>query len=300
MFHLGAITDELSKDIVQALDIAQRCGLKGVELHTVWGSNIECLGYAQIDRLKTLLDSQGLHVCCLSSTVFLRCHLDNRTDPISPIQGFASMDGSYAVHLEALERCLQIASTLSAPLIRIFGFWNPGMAPDEACYHAAAEKLVRAAHMAESAGITLALENCPYTGFCRGRQTANLVALVDSPRLQMLWDPANALRCGEEDYLAAYDLIRPFLAHVHAKDILISPNLERGRAYVLMGTGQMDWEGIIRHLASDGYRGVVSVEPHCLGPDGTPESAARTAVQALQRIMADILDNPAAQGDGDD
>lgn len=297
MFRLGAITDELSTDILQALDLAQQHGLQDVEIHTAWGTNIEQLSTQQIEQLRDLLDSRGLRACCISSTVFLRCHLDGPGDTIPPIAGFDSIAGTYEQHLTALERCFQIAAALDAPLIRVFGFWGPGTSASEAVYHAAAEKLAHAARMAESAGVVLALENCPHTGFCRGEQAARLVALVESPALRMLWDPGNAFRCGEQDYLAAYDAVRPRLAHVHAKDLLVSPELERGRAYVQIGTGQLDWRSILLRLARDGYAGVVALEPHYVAEDGTQESAGAASIQGLQRIRDEVVRALAAQGD---
>ncbi len=293
MFRPGAITDELSADTARALDLAQRYGLREVEIHTAWGRSIEELDGEQVDRLRQMLADRGLRVCCLSSTVFLRCHVDDRPDAIPPIPGFPSIAGTFADHLRALERCFQIAAALEASLIRVFGFWKPGAAPDEAHYYAAAEKLAAAARMAESAGAVLALENCPHTAFCRGEWAARLVALVGSARLRMLWDPANALRCGQADYLAAYDLIRPHLAHVHAKDIVLGTALERGRAYVQLGTGQVDWRRILHRLAWDGFSGVVSLEPHYTGPDGTPESAAADSIRALLHLSAAVQGNSA-------
>jgi sugar phosphate isomerase/epimerase len=296
MFRVGAITDELSADTLRALDLAQQHGLQDVEIHTAWGTNIEQLSSQQIEQLRDLLDNRGLRACCVSSTVFLRCHLDGSGDEIPPVRGFNSITGSYPEHLTALERCFEAAAALNAPLIRVFGFWGPGASADEAAYHAAADKLAQAARMAQAAAVTLALENCPHTAFCWGQRAARLVALVNSPALRMLWDPGNAFRCGEQDYLAAYDAIRPHLAHVHAKDLLVGPEIKGGRAYVQIGTGQLDWRSLLLRLARDGYSGVVSLEPHYVAADGTHEGAAADSIEGLQRIRDEVVSALAAQG----
>jgi sugar phosphate isomerase/epimerase len=282
MFVLGAITDELSPNLLRALDMACEFGIDQVELHTAWGRTLEYWDDEQINTMRELLQARHLRVCCISSTVFLRCHLVENPAPIAALPGFRSISGSYQDHLEALKRCLHIAEQIEAPIVRIFGFWREGPTLEES-YAQAAEKITEAACIAAPYGIKLALENCPHTYFDWGERAERLVAQVDSPWLGLLWDPCSGLRAGEPDYLAAYENIVQSLLHVHAKDILLDDRRKEGRKYVPVLQGQVDWMEIFRRLKTSSYAGVVCLETHHNGPDGTRESAARASFGGLQR-----------------
>lgn len=282
MFQLGAITDELNPDIESALDLAVEFGLQQVELHTALGRTIEEWDDEQVSYMQAALNKRGLAVCCISSTVFLRCHLMDDSAPIPRLPGFRSITGSYQEHLVALKRCLEIAHRLAAPIVRIFGFWRAGPTTPE-IYTLASQKLSLAAQMGASAGIKLAVENCPHTYFDWGERAVELVARVGSPFLGMLWDPCSGMRSVEPDYLARSNEIIRHLLHVHAKDILIDGQLKRGRKYVPILNGLVDWTEIFARLKRAGYEGVVCLETHHNGPDGTRESAARSSFAGLLR-----------------
>jgi sugar phosphate isomerase/epimerase len=228
MFRIGAISDELSTDTEAALDLAVELGIGWIEVHTAFGASVEHLAPEQLTRLRELLAARDLRVCAISSTAFLRCHLDGRDDPIPPLPGFASVEGDYADHLGALERALAAAAALDAPLARIFGFWLTGPVTDDV-YPRAAEKLAQPVAMAQAAGIPLVLETCPHTYFGHGKRAARLVAAVDSPWLRLLWDPAGSIRAGDPDVLGAYPHLRPFLAHVHWRRAARTAPSARGR-----------------------------------------------------------------------
>lgn len=283
MFQLGAITDELNPDIESALDLTVELGLQHVELHTALGRTIEEWDDEQISYMQAALNKRGLAVCCISSTVFLRCHLGDDSTSIPRLPGFRSITGSYQEHLAALKRCLEIAQRLAAPIVRVFGFWRTGPTTPE-IYTLASQRLSLAAQMGASAGVKLALENCPHTYFDWGERALELVARVGSPFLGMLWDPCSGLRSAEPDYLAKSSEIIRQLLHVHAKDILIDGQFKRGRKYVPILSGLVDWTEIFTQLKRTGYEGVVCLETHHNGPDGTRESAARASFAGLLQI----------------
>jgi L-ribulose-5-phosphate 3-epimerase len=287
VFQLGAITDELSPDVDRALEMALQFGLQYVEVHTLWGENLETLQNEDWARFRQAVDGCDLQVCCLASTAFLRCSLGGEGGFKASL-GYPSIAGEYEDHLEALGRSLERAGELGAPLVRIFGFWRQGPTTEET-YERIAERFQKPLRMAQSAGVRLAVETCPHTYLDWGGRAAKLVARLNSSWLGVLWDPAGAVRAGDLNYMDAYPKLAPWLAHVHAKDIRLDPGLERGRAYVPVGQGQIDWAGILGHLARDGYGGVVSLETHHLGADGTKETAAAASMKGLKGIYRDAL-----------
>lgn len=284
MFRLGAISDEVSPNAQRALDLVQAWGLSDVEVHTVWDKNIEELTNLEVRRLRQQLDEHGLRTCCISSTVFLHCSLDDPTAPIEWPTRFHSIGGTYPEHVQALARCLEIAAMLDAPLVRIFGFWRAGPT-NEVVYAQAAQRLQKPLDMAGSAGIRLALENCPHTYFDWGQRAARLVDLINSPWLGLLWDPCSSLRSGQTDYLAGYASFRQRIVHVHAKDMRFDSGAQHDRVYVPIGRGEIDWREIIQRLARDSYAGVISLETHHLAIDGRQEPAAAASFNALRQIV---------------
>jgi sugar phosphate isomerase/epimerase len=146
MLRLGAINDELSPVFERVLDLAVALGIQEIEIHSVGRKVIEKLETTEVRRVQQELAQRQLHVCNISSTVFLRCHLDDRDEEIPWRTPFRSIKGCYADHLRGLERALEIAQMLQAPLVRIFGFWQDEPLSD-AIYEQVAGRLVRPLQM---------------------------------------------------------------------------------------------------------------------------------------------------------
>jgi L-ribulose-5-phosphate 3-epimerase len=286
MFQLSAINSEISTDLNRALAIAKDFGLQSIEIHTIGGECVETLHPDEIQGLKKTLNRHGMRVCCIASTMFLRCPLEDH-DPIPDPINYQSIGGNYGDHLTALENALSIANELNAPQVRIFGFVRRGPTTEQV-HQRIIERLDKPIRMAQAAGVRLVLETCPHTYLDWGVRAAYFANMVDSPWLKILWDPAGPIRAGEQDYMAPYPQLRPYLGHVHAKDILIDPTFEGGRAYVPVGQGMIQWTQILGRLAEDGYDGWISLEPHHVGPDGSEESAARASFKSLDGIYQSL------------
>jgi sugar phosphate isomerase/epimerase len=75
---------------------------------------------------------------------------------------------------------------------------------------------------------------------------------VDRPNIRMNFDPINFARGGVGP-MAALDLVRPFVAHVHLK------GLSRGE-YCEFGDGDVNLAPVLRSLLDGGYTGPFTVE----------------------------------------
>lgn len=284
MFRIAAITDEISNSFERGLELLAEWGLSEAEIHTLWDTSIENLNPEQVGHLRQLLTGFGVRACMLSSTVFLRCRIGGGTPPEPWDRRFASIGGSYADHVAALARCLEIAIELSAPLVRVFGFWPEAGDPA----HARTEivsRLREAAAQASDKGITLALENCPHSNLEKTELALDVVEAVASPRLRLLWDPSNAWRCGDRDMLALVERVMPYLAHVHLKGIRMSDELPRGHTYVPLDEGQVDYRRLLERLIEAGYQGALSLEPHYALPRSGREGAGRESFARLTQLL---------------
>lgn len=285
MFKNSVINIEISDDIEQSLIFAKSNGFEAIEIHSAWGKNIETMNKDELKKLNRMVKKHALKVSCISSTLFLRCFLDNRTETVPEIRAFQTISGDYTFHLKSLIHAFHAADILGAPIIRVFGFQKEPELIEET-FSLAVERFLLPAEMAKKAGFILAMENCPFTSFGWGKNAARLVKKVDSKNLRLLWDPAGGVRAGEPDCIQAMSTIIPLLAHVHAKDFL--PNSNNGGRYLKLGQGIVPWNIILQELVNKKYEGAISLEPHFRGSDGSKTSAILESQIALQEIISNL------------
>ena len=142
-------------------------------------------------------------------------------------------------------------------------------------------------------GIHLAIEN----SFIKiTRQPEDLLAIirhVDHPRVGANFDADNFYNAGIEPFPYAYELLKGHIVQLHAKDSArYLPAVHGDRRRVLhraggnvvclpLGTGAVNWAGLIARLKQDRYAGAVSLEPHTL-----PEEMAGVMEQDAAYLRA--------------
>lgn len=282
LFKFSVINIEVSKNIKTALEFASSNGFEYIELHSAWGKNIETLSKGEILKLKQLIISYGLKVSCISSTIFLRCFLDDRNLVAPEIKGFDSISGNYDDHIKYLINAILAAEMLDAPIVRVFGFQKEPLINIQ-LLNKVVEKFEKPSKLAKEAGLILALENCPHTSFGKVDDAVKLIELIDSSSVRLLWDPANSLAAGAMAGYQNISSLLPFLAIIHVKDFIL--NSEGKRIYVPAGEGELKWDGIIQHLKNTNFSGFLSFEPHFRGKDGSKASAILESKSSMQKIF---------------
>ena len=271
--RLGVITDEISQDLEHALRVCEDLGIETVELRAVGGANVVSHDRSSLERIKGALDEGSFGVCAISSP-FLKCHLRGDGGPRGDTHfaGPASREEQW----EVLERSLEVALLLGAPLVRAFSFWrveDPTEAREEV-----AGVLAEAVGKTEAAGLRLGLENEHTCNVGTGAEAGWMLGRVAEPSLGVIWDPGNEAMLGSSPFPQGYAGVRGRVAHVHLKDV-------DGRGgWTEVGTGTIDYPGQLRALAEDGYEGALSLETHYETPDGGPEGATRESVAALRAL----------------
>lgn len=71
-----------------------------------------------------------------------------------------------------------------------------------------------------------------------------------------VFDFANFVQC-KQDTIAAYEMLKPYIAYIHIKDALWSDG-----SVVPAGYGDGNVEKILTMLKDSGYQGFLSLEPH--------------------------------------
>ncbi|GAA1938354.1 sugar phosphate isomerase/epimerase family protein [Kitasatospora viridis] len=250
----GAAVEEL-------LDTADRVGADGVEVW--WPENFTRGGAGRSERR---LARWSKEVVAVSAGV--------------EVGESADVEGTRARLTEAVE----LADRLGAPRVNTY-FGAPGYRDDRRSGEVFLRNLAPVLRHAERLGVTIVLEN-EFDAFGRDhlggdptRRPDALRALLrraGSERLRLNFDAANFYCAGVEPFPHAYGVLAPDIDYLHVKDIrLADPALppddgpwhryrDYDRAYVTgwLGSGAVNWPGLLRQLATDGYRGPLTLEPH--------------------------------------
>ena len=257
--RLAVITDEIDPDLERAARVADRLGIRALELRRVGDANIADLPAPARARVRELLAAGGFE-CCGIASAFLKCDPDH--------------DDS-----DTLERALEAAHDLGAPHVRCFSWWRLPHAGTAQPYLLSV--LQRAAERARGAGVRLLLENEPACNVASGAEAAWYLQRIPSEAFGLIWNPGNEAMVGSAPFPAGYRAVRGRVAHVHVQDV--TPE----RAWTVVGEGVCDWPGQLAALAADGYSSALSIETHHELETGGGESTAMRAVAAMRRLCAE-------------
>ena len=265
IFEVGAVTDEFSPDSLdRALAAMADLGMTIADLRVVNGKNIIDHTDAELDQVRANVEGRGMRVLSIASPV-LKCTLPGAPAVAPHIQQdlFGSAFG-FDDQPRLARRAFEIAERTGARIVRVFSYWRT-IDPD-ACFDRVVSALRQLAGEAHARGLIVGIENEHACNIATGSETARLLAAIDHPALQVIWDPANALVAGETPYPQGYHCI-PLsrIVHVHAKDCTVSDHVP---TFGPLGEMGIDWRGQLAALASGGYRGTISLETHWKGPNG--------------------------------
>jgi glucosamine-6-phosphate deaminase len=241
----AVITDEISQDFQEAVDLAVKYDFEAVEIRSVWEKAPHELDDADIKAMKEILGRSALKVCAISSPVF-KCDMDNKEE--------------IEQHYEILKKCIKLAKELNADYIRGFTFWQKGGFKSN--IDKIAEPFKRAIEILKEENTTMVLEFDPQVNATNARKLAAVLERIDSPYVKALWDPGNDIYDpdGEVPYPDGYRIIRPHMVHMHLKDA--RKNQSGAVEGVALGTGDVDYIGQFKELLQDGYDGYVALETH--------------------------------------
>ncbi len=250
---LSLITDEISQEPEEALQLASAHGIRKVAVRSVWGRNVAVCSEADLERLAKLFARYGVEVSCVLSPLF-KCHpqgaLEN--DLVDP--HFVGLPPVFEQHLAVAGWLGQVADVLAAPTVRIFTFLDGkgssgGLSLTEV-------GMIRRVVAGWPSQVRAAAEN-EYV--CRVKTLRELQALGGATGLSLVADPSNHYLATGQDGLE--DLTPDLLERtvdIHVKD-------RSGQRYVPVGMGELRWPEIFERLHGHGYSGTVTLESHLRG-----------------------------------
>ncbi|HEY9470130.1 MAG TPA: sugar phosphate isomerase/epimerase family protein [Propionibacteriaceae bacterium] len=240
MWTLSGFIDEISDDFSEQCKVAAGLGLRHVEVRSAWGINILDLDAAQLDTLRQTLAEYGLSVSSIGSPI-----------------GKISIDDDLPPHLQRMRHAAEVAELLEAPYIRLFSFFIPEGADPDSRRDQVLSRMSALAEAAADSDVILVHENEKEIYGDIPRRCLDIVTSVDSPRLQLAWDPANFVQVGVRPFTEGYSMLRPYVGYIQIKDALLADG-----TVVVAGAGDGEVVETIRALHADGFDGFFSLEPH--------------------------------------
>lgn len=281
--RIGCFTDEISQDLREAIELMKEFDIKEAELRSFWGRNLLEMEEEDLHRARKMLEEEGIRVSCIASPLF-KCNLFGEEIPKGDLH-LASprpLEEQWAI----LRRSIELAKFFEAPIVRTFSFWRV-VEPSEEIFRKIAPLLEKASEEVAKAGLTLALENEHSCFAGSGGETAQLLALLNSSNLGVIWDPGNAFFTGETPYPDGYEKVKARIVHVHIKDARRNPSTNEPE-WALIGEGEIDFPSQIKALKRDGFSGVLSLETHVAIPSS--KEASRLSLQRLSALMKEVVE----------
>ena len=282
-FPVGIITDEFSQDFESVCATAVELGIPELEIRTAWGKNVVAMSDGEIRSLKAIADRHGRRFVSIASPVY-KCVLpDGGTVDERFHHDAFQASFSFDDQPRLLDRALEIAKRLEAPYVRVFSFWRT--VEPERNFRGILEILQGGGEVARKSGVLLGLENEHACHFGTGAEVALAARGLDPDAFGIVWDPANAVVCGECAVPDGYrNVPTDRICHVHAKDLVIGPS---GRLdWCDIGTGQVGWARQLAALVEDGYAGSLSLETHWGGPGGDKYAGSTICARSLSRLVS--------------
>jgi sugar phosphate isomerase/epimerase len=266
MFEIGIVTDEISLDIKESIEIGLKLGIKSYELR--------CVG--SYEKRVPFIDEGDLNYI-LKETSAGRIKITALSPGIFKIKPSDSEKLKFEID-ETLPKTFKLAKKLNVEKIIIFGFIRDGTPEDFVV-----NILKDVAKLAKEENFKLAIENEPGFYCDTGANTASILEKVGAENLGANWDPANAIGAGEFAFPIGYERIKKFVFNIHVKDAVNHPEFKCS----LVGDGSVNWFGQLKAIARDKLVDTITIETHYLPlVDSTIENLKR--IRAILKAIEEI------------
>lgn len=276
-FKLGAISDGFSNDFEEALKIMKGYGLEWVEIRHIWGRlyNTEA-SPEQIRRIRELLDQYGFRVSVVSTALY-KCTLPGTIPVAKEKDGYP-----YSGQMDLIKRAADRAHAWGTTTLRGFTFWR--VAEPETIAGRVAEELEKAAAVARSQGVRIAIEDEGSCNVGTGHELARLLAAVKSPQIGANWDVGNPWFRGEASFPSGYDVLpKDRIWHMHVKGVACeAPGKQCKNAFA--DQGSIDLVGQFRALRRNHYTGTISLECEYSAPGMTHMQTSQRSMEGLLKV----------------
>lgn len=266
MFTISAFADEISPDPQEQIDVLKQCGVRHIELRSIYKTNVLDLTDQQVREFKSLLDKHGFRLSAIGSPI-----------------GKVKIDQPFEPHLQRFQRALDLCKVFGTPNIRIFSYYKPDGTDWAQWRDEVMARMTEKTRRAEKAGVRLMHENEHLIYGDSPERVLDILRTVNNPHLRGVYDAANYVY-GGYDPIKGWEMTRDYTAHFHIKDWIAG---EKHGA--IAGEGQGRIPEVIADAVARKYDGFATMEPHLLGggPTGgmTGPDLFPKAVAAFKAIL---------------
>jgi sugar phosphate isomerase/epimerase len=228
------------------LDFAAQHGFAAVELRGLGGKldlpSNPLFAPDRIEQTKREIRDHKLRIACVSSSANLYYE-----DP-----------EKRAKELGDARRFIDLASTLGAPYVRVFGGKaesDKSPAPDAETKARVAAGLRELGKYAGPHNVTVIIES--HDHFTASSTLKDVLRQADSEHVGLLWDAHHTFATSNEDPQFTVEQLGPWIRHTHLKD---SIGTGEDRKYVLTGRGNVPIQRQIEALEAIKYKGFYCFE----------------------------------------
>lgn len=301
-FTLGMYLPELGLPFEPSLVKAVELGATSVWFNRIPAEpNIADMTNAQVDRFAQQVAAHDLDIFLLNcGNPFKRIHLTElnlKTLPENP---------KFQNDFQALVRSMQIASRIGVRTVGSFSFAWPGeytagkptwpmrwLTRGGVIADVDADKWLKAfslvVEQAEKYDVNVAVSMMPWNYTNTTGNFRSLVERLGSPRIKVMWGPADNFNCGEWDTATAgFQNVRPQLHGVHIKDLHVNNGLQLDFEYRAFGSGDVDYLTVFRNLKRHRIDAVLSVSTHFRPPSGSQIEAMQINVAKVKDLIRQV------------
>jgi sugar phosphate isomerase/epimerase len=284
-WKLGVITDEVDPDLALVLSkFYPQYDLHWAELRNVKLRDKSRYLYKaatpdEVKQIKKQLDDAGVKLSVLDTGVY-KIALPGTTPLGENAADLNPEKGEYRGQLEDLKRAGAAAHALGTNKVRIFTFKR--VADPNAIFDRIVDNLHRAIAVAKEHDLILLVENEFDCNIGTGTETARLFKAIPDRHLMHNWDPGNCFEAGEQPFPKAWDqLDHSRIGHMHLKDA-------RGKKWMPVGGGDIDFVGQFEALKKIRYDGTMSLETHYRNAQKDPYTSSVESMNGLIKILRKV------------
>jgi sugar phosphate isomerase/epimerase len=260
------------------LEFATQHGFAAIELRGLEGKlDLPALPIFVPDRIeqtKKEIRASKLRIACVSSSA----------------QMYVEDPAKREKQLDDARRFIDLAATLEAPYVRVFGGKaesDKSPAPHDATKARVAAGLHELGKYAGPKNVTVIIES--HDHFTASATLKDVLRAADSEHVGLLWDAHHTFATSNEDPEFTVHQLGPWIRHTHLKD---STGSGEDRKYVLTGRGNVPIQRQIEALRSIQYKGFYCFEweklwhPDIDDPEIAIADYARVVGQCLGNVHA--------------
>ena len=240
------IGDEAAPDITNQIKTHQQLGWNKLELRSIDNIPLFLFSDLEMELIYKQIVQSNITIPIIDSTI------GNWDKTISQ---------SFQKDLKELKVLIKIAKKFNSNYIRIMSYPNDNLS-DKDWESEVIKRICSMAKIAYNEGVVLLHENCHGWAASDPFKALHLVDVTNGKGFGLLFDTGNPI-VHNYNCLNYCKKILDHIKHVHIKDAVLSKN-SKNEIFTFPGEGDAPILECLKLLSDNGYKGLISIEPHLI------------------------------------